>query len=84
MRPAELEHALAEPRRDVLERFVPHSLDARAFDVWVVVAHVDELRAALVRPRGDGSGKLLLAEVGRKVDDLPRLHVRAEVDDQLR
>ena len=48
---AEREDALAEPRRDVLERVVGGVLDPRALDPRVEPREIDELRALLVGAR---------------------------------
>ena len=49
----------------------------------VGVEDVDVARTALVRGAGDLAGQILLAEVARDPDELARLHVGAEADDQV-
>ena len=49
----------------------------------VPVENVDVERPALVGGAGNLSGQLLLAEIARNADELTRLHVRAEADDQV-
>src|SRR5262249_10118874 len=58
-------------------------LHAHALQPRVPVVHVDELRTALVRARGDRACQLLLAEPAAQVEDLAGLDVDAEVDDQV-
>ena len=50
----------------------------------VVVRHVDELRAAVVRRGRDRPRELLLSYLGGHVDNLAALHVRPEIHDQAR
>ena len=54
-----------------------------ALDPLVPVEDVDVAGSALVRGAGDLAGQLLLAEIARDADELARLHVRAEADDQV-
>jgi hypothetical protein len=81
---AELQRALAVPRWDVVEHLVCGVLHARLLQVRVPVDDVDELRAALVCTRGDRARQLLFSEGGGDVNDLARLDIGPEVDDQIR
>ena len=80
MHPAELEHARAVPRRDVLEGFVGDARDALVLDVRVVVVHVDELRAAVVRGGGDCPRELFVADIRTDVDNVPSQRVAERAD----
>jgi hypothetical protein len=51
--------------------------------VQVEVADVDELRAELIGSPGDGASQLLLADVTCELDDLTRLDVGAERDQEV-
>ena len=53
------------------------------FTHWSAVEDVDVAGAALVGGAGDLARQFLLAEVARDADQLARLHVRAEADDQV-
>src|SRR4029079_10531852 len=81
--PAELEHPLAVPRRDEVERVLLGVEDPRALDVHVEVDRVHEPRPVAVRARGQGADHLLLADLGVDGDDLPGLYVRAEADGEV-
>ena len=81
---AEREHPLAVPRRHVVERVLGGVQDARALDLQVEQLDVDELRARAVGALGDRPREVELARLGRDRDDLPRLHVGGEVDDEVR
>jgi len=58
-------------------------LDALSLQIRVPVVDVDELRAALVGARSDGPRELFLPEAGADIEDLTRLDVGAEVDEQV-
>jgi hypothetical protein len=81
---AELEHALAVPGGDELERVVRRELDARALDERVEVRDVDEARSPSVTGGGEGTRQLLLSDVGADRENLAGLDVRAEADGELR
>ena len=80
---AQLQRPLSVPRRHEVEYVVRGVLHAHAFQERVPVVDVDELRAALVRARGERTCELLLAETAPDVEDLTGLDVGAEVDDQV-
>ena len=82
MQLADVERALAVPRRHVVERVLGRVLDPRALDVRVEVPDVDEPRTASVRVRRDRARQLVLAVLCVDVDDLARLDVRAVLDGQ--
>ncbi len=80
---AERDDAVAEPRRDEVERVLGGVQQALALDVQVEVRHIGELRAVTVGAGGQRARDLLLADLGSDRDDLARLNVRAESDEQV-
>ena len=70
--------ALAEPRRDEVERVLGRVLDALALDPLVEVEDVDVLRAAEVGGPRDLARERLLPDEARDGDVLALLDVRAE------
>ena len=79
----ELEHARAVPVGDEVDRVRVAVLDPCAPHPRVEPVRVDELRPAPVRGGRDLVHERALLEVGAHLDDLARLHVRAEADDQV-
>ncbi len=67
------EHAPAEPFGHEVERARISVLDAGAFDPWIEVVDIDELRAPVVGRRGDGSGQRFLTELGGDQHDSGRI-----------
>ena len=57
--------------------------EALAFHPGVERDDIDPARTPLVRRSRDLARELLLAGVGRDPDDLARLHVRPEADDEV-
>jgi hypothetical protein len=81
---AVLEHALAVPRGDEVERVVGGVLHARPADMRVEVGEIDEARAVAVAARGDRACRRLAPDLAPQLDDLARLDVGAEADDEIR
>ena len=81
--PAELEHPVAEPAGNEVERLRARMLDPRALRVRVEVRDVHEARTAPVGRRRHLARHLLLAERGADGDELVLLDVRAEHDGEL-
>src|SRR5207247_7166351 len=79
----ELQRSLAVPGRHEVEHLVCGVLHTHALEMWIPVVDVDELRAALVCARGQRARQLFLAEAAADVEDLARLDVGAEVDDEI-
>ncbi len=71
-----LEHTLAKPLGNEVERLRVGVLDAHALHVRIEVRDVDELGAALVGRLGGRTRLLLEADLGRDQHDLAFLHVR--------
>src|SRR5439155_25739223 len=80
---AQLQRSFAVPGRDEVEYVVGRIQHALPLQMRIPVLNVDELRAALVCTRRDGTRELLLPEPGADVEDLALLHVGAEVDEQV-
>ena len=72
-----------DPRRDVVERVVVGELQPRPLDELVPPEDVDVLRASLVARAGNGARRVLHPEVGGDSEDLTRLEVRAEADQEI-
>ncbi len=76
-------HPLFEPRRDVVQRLVVRELQPCPLDELVPPEDVDVLRASLVGRAGDSTRRVLHPEVGGNSEDLTRLQVRAEADEEV-
>ncbi len=81
--PAELEHPVAVPAGNEVERLLSRVLDPCTLHVRVEVRHVDEARSVPVGGGCDLTRHLLLAEGGADGDELILLHVGAEDDGEL-
>jgi len=79
---AERKQPLAVPGWDRPERRRVGVLEPRPLDARVEVPRVDEERAALVRCRRDCPHQRGSARLGDDPDDLARLHVCTDLDDQ--
>ena len=77
------EQALAVPVGDEVEVLLARVLDAHALDPRVEVLDVDELGAAAVCALRDRPDQVLLAGLAGDGDDLARLHVGSEADDDV-
>ena len=76
-------HPLADPGRDELERVLRGELEARPLDERVEPEDVDPAGAATVGRAGDRANGVGHLVVGRDREDLARLEVRAEADEQV-
>ncbi len=75
--------SLEQPGRRPREHVVVAVLDQRPPDVRVAVGEVDVPRSGAVCGARDGSGDVEVLDVGPDVDELARLHVGADADDEL-
>jgi len=80
---AQRPHPLPVPGRHEVQRLLCGVQHAGVLDVDVEHRQVDELGAGLVGRCGDGARQRLLARLRSDRDDLARLDVRAEPDDQV-
>ena len=79
----EVPQPVDHPGRDVRKRLRVAAEQALALEPLVEVEDVDERGTALVRGPRDLAGQLLLPDVARHADELARLHVGAEADDEV-
>ncbi len=79
----EILQPVSHPLWDEAERLGVGEQETLALDPVIPVEHVDVAGAALVGGPRDLAGQLLLAEVARHSDELTRLDVGAEADDQI-